>query len=77
MHTQLLLLKSDGDYLRVSPDGYRRCSLDKASVFPLARVEEVREHARRSGERGFPDVEIRLLCLEEKAFEPETGGPSR
>jgi hypothetical protein len=72
---ELLILKSGDDYLRVVEGEYRRCGLDKASVFPLARLEDLREHRRNIEKLGFPTPEIRRLRIEETSFEPGPGSP--
>lgn len=66
---ELLIIKSGKDYIRVKTDNYLPCRLDKASVFPLDKLEEVRNHAGKLKEKGFPCISISRLTLSEEPFE--------
>jgi hypothetical protein len=66
---ELLILKSDEDYIRVKEGGYICCRLDKASVYPMGKLEQVRRHAGRLRESGFCRVSICRLKLWEEPFE--------
>jgi hypothetical protein len=66
---ELLILKSDNDYIRVKAESYICCRLDKASVFPMNKLEQVRNHANRLIKKGFRRVSIARLKLSEEPFE--------
>jgi hypothetical protein len=65
---ELLIIKSDNDYIRVKEGRYSPCRLDKASVFPMEKLEQVRIHADRLKEEGLPRVSIARLTLTEEPF---------
>ncbi len=44
---ELYVIKCGEDYVRVKPDRYAVCGLDKASVFPADRIGTVQAHVRR------------------------------
>jgi hypothetical protein len=67
---ELLIIKSEEGYIRCNEGGYHACSLDKASVFPLSRLDQARRHLAVLTERGFPRVRLRKLVLTELPFEP-------
>jgi len=64
MH-ELLIIKAGEQYLRFSGSEYSVCPLNKASVFPLAQVEEAKEHCRRLGAEGVAAVLMKLTIIEE------------
>jgi len=63
---ELLIIKSGPDYIRYKDDNYLLVRLDKASVFPLDRMEQVKQHESRLKEQEFGNVCIRKLILTEK-----------
>ena len=63
---ELLIIKSGRDYIRYNDDNYLFVRLDKASVFPLDRMEQVKQHESRLKEQGFYNVCIRKLILTEE-----------
>ena len=63
---ELLIIKSGPDYIRYKDDNYLLVRLDKASVFPLDRMEQVKQHESRLKEQGFDNVCIRKLILTEE-----------
>lgn len=69
---ELLIIKSGEDYIRCNEGGYHACSLDKASVFPMARLDQACGHLAVLMEQGFPHVRLRKLVLTELPFEPAT-----
>jgi hypothetical protein len=66
---ELLIIKSGNDYIRVKAESYIFCQLDKASVFPLDKLEEVRTHAKILREKGCRRISISRLKLSEEPFE--------
>lgn len=63
---ELLILKSDQAYIRFKDEDYLAVKLDKASVFPLDRMELVKKHEIRLREKGFLNVSIKKLVLTEE-----------
>lgn len=68
---ELLIIKSQEDYIRIQESGYQLCALDKASVFPLDSLPSVREHLSRLRKQGVPGVTLSKLILREEPFEGE------
>lgn len=66
---ELLIIKSGKDYIRVKAENYILCQLDKASVFPMDKLEEVKIHAKILREKGFHRISISRLKLSEEPFE--------
>ena len=63
---ELLILKSGEKYIRIKDDQYLPVRLEKASVFPLDQLVEVRQHENRLKVDGFADVCIKKLILTEE-----------
>ena len=63
---ELLIIKSGRDYIRFKDDTYLFVSLDKASVYPFDQMDVVQQHAACLMEKGFQDVCIKKLVLEER-----------
>jgi rhodanese-related sulfurtransferase len=63
---KLLIIKSGQDYIRFKDDKYLPVSIDKASVFPLSRINVVQTHATQLREQGFENVGIKKLVLTEE-----------
>ena len=62
---QLLIIKSGEDYVRETGH-YSLCQLDKASVFPIDNLAEVKKHVKNLKEKDFPLIAIyRLTLIEE------------
>ena len=66
---ELLIIKSGDDYIRVKAEQYLFCQLDKASVFPMDKLQEVKSHANILREKGFHRISISRLRLSEEPFE--------
>lgn len=72
METELLILKSNSDYIRIKEDEYILCGLDKASVFPKEKLEFVRQHLERiRKETEFSPAVFKLTLREEPLFETD------
>ena len=63
---ELLIIKSGEDYVRVKTDNYSLCQLDKASVFPIDSLAEVKTHVKKLKETDFPLIAIYKLTLIEE-----------
>ena len=66
MHMELLIIKSGEDYVRVKTEDYILCQLDKASVFPIDNLDEVKKHVKKLKETDFPLITIYKLTLIEE-----------
>ena len=63
---ELLIIKSGKDYIRVKAEDYILCQLDKASVFPIDRLDAVKKHVKKLRDKDFTRVAIyKLKMIEE------------
>ena len=65
---ELLIMKNKTEYVRVKEDAYLFVGLDKASVFPLEKIDVVRGHIKNLQARGFGHVSIYKLKLSEEPY---------
>jgi hypothetical protein len=65
---ELLIMKNKTEYIRVKEDTYLFVGLDKASVFPLEKIDVVRGHMKNLQARGFMHVSIYRLKLSEEPY---------
>ena len=63
---ELLIIKSGNDYIRVKPGDYILCQLDKASVFPVDKLDAVKKHVNILREKDFNRVAIYKLKMVEE-----------
>lgn len=63
---ELLIIKIKGGYIRVKPDEFWVVNLDKASVFPMTRLDHVRDLEAQVRDRGFEEVVVKKLVLTEE-----------
>ena len=63
---ELLIIKTGKDYIRVKDDNYFIVQLDKASVFPLEKLDLVKNHESSLRQQGFKDTYIKKLILTEE-----------
>ena len=69
---ELLIIKSGKDYVRVKGGDYILCNFDKASVFPMDKLDVVKDHLSMLRNRGFVPVSINRLIISEEPFnDPE------
>ncbi len=66
--TELLIIKGKGCYYRFKDGDYYPCELNKASVFPLDRVEEVRALCNSLHKDGIADISLRKLTIVEEPY---------
>ena len=66
---ELLIIKNGEAYIRVKTDHYLPCQLDKASVFPIDKLETVKTHVKALRAKGFQRISISRLKLSEAPFE--------
>ena len=65
---ELIILKSGDQYIRVKDGGYHYVALDKASVFPLGRLDQVKEHLAELRAAGDERLVLKKLVITEKDF---------
>ena len=65
---ELLIMKDGKEYVQVKEDTYLFVGLDKASVFPLEKIEMVQGHIKKLQDRGFEHVSIYRLKLSEEPY---------
>lgn len=73
-HTELLIIKSDQGYVRVKDGGYETGPMERASVFPISRLSEVRTHEKILREQYAMTTHLFKLTLIEEPFEPAKEG---
>lgn len=65
---ELIIIKAGDDYIRVREDHYQRVALDKASVFPLDKIDLARRHVATLSSSDHADISIKKLILTEEDF---------
>lgn len=63
---ELLIIKTKGGYIRIKQDEFLTVNLDKASVFPMAGLDHVRDLETRALDMGFEGVVVKKLVLTEE-----------
>lgn len=63
---ELLIIKTKGGYIRVKADDFLLVNLDKASVFPMDKLDHVRGLEVQVRDRGFKEVVVKKLVLTEE-----------
>jgi len=63
---ELLIIKSGREYLRFKNNDDLLVQLDKASVFPMEKIDLVEQHETRLKAKGFGTVRIKKLILTEE-----------
>jgi hypothetical protein len=66
---ELLVVKTGDDYIRIKDDAYIVCDLNKASVFTLDNVSEIKMHIARLETLDFKSVRVKKLVLREEDFD--------
>jgi hypothetical protein len=69
---ELLIIKSGEDYVRVKTGNHSLCRLDKASVFPIDNLDEVKKHVKKLKEKDFSLIAIYKLTLIEEPLGTES-----
>lgn len=69
MNMELLVIKCGDRYARVKEDAHQLCGIDKASVYPMEKLVEVRRLAAVLRHQGLKDISIRKLVLTEEPLE--------
>ena len=76
METELLIIKSGSKYIRIKEGRYLLCGLDKASVFPMEKLEDVKNHLEKIKEKGRLSSAIFKLILREEPLSVMDQPPS-
>ncbi len=63
---ELLIIKTQNQYIRIKDEDYHLVNMDKASVFPMKRYDEVQAHAQILMEKGYETVVIKKLVITEE-----------
>ncbi len=66
MKTELLIIKDGKEYIRVKDDKFIKCGLDKASVFPMSKLESVKQLIQSLHDQGMTTACIKKLNLIEE-----------
>jgi hypothetical protein len=65
---ELLIIKSRDRYFRFKKNIYETCPMNKASVFPLEKVAEIKICKKKLDDDGVTDAEIYRLIITEEPF---------
>ena len=65
--TELLVVKVGDDYIRFLDTGFEYCSMNKASVFPLVQVAELRTRCDEI-EPKIKGLQLMKLVISEEPF---------
>lgn len=68
--TELLALKDSGSYYRFTEEGREKCSMAKASVYPMEQAELVKELLSRLHADGYHQADIVKLTITEEPYQP-------
>ncbi len=63
---ELLIIKTGNMYIRVKEEKYLTVNLDKASVFPMEKLDQVKQHEADLNAVGFVNVRLKKLVLTEE-----------
>lgn len=64
--TELLIIKTENAYIRITDRDYETCTLEKASVFPLDHLSDVKQHTEALQQRhGITPGVFKLTIVEE------------
>lgn len=65
----LLIIKCGHDYIRIKDEAYLTVGLDKASVFPMDQIDQVKQRLKQLQDNGFAQAAIFRLTLTESPLE--------
>lgn len=69
---ELLIIKAGDDYFRFSNDDFEICTMQKASVYPVEDIADVKEHRDLLRKQGI-DADIYVLNITEELFAGSLG----
>lgn len=65
----LLIIKCGHDYIRIKEDAFFKVGLDKASVFPMDQMAQVKNRLKQVQDSGFAQAAIYRLTLTESPLD--------
>ncbi|SDO36245.1 hypothetical protein [Desulforhopalus singaporensis] len=65
---ELIVVKAGDDYFRFTQDGFTRCSMNKASVYPLDHLDQAIKGQAELKKAGL-DGKLMKLVITEEPFE--------
>ena len=65
---ELLIIKSRNHYFRFQGDSYDTCPMNKASVFPVEKVADVKILKKKLEDDGIADAAVYRLTITEEPF---------
>ncbi len=65
---ELLIIKSRDHYFRFKKNTFETCPMNKASVFPLEKISEVKVCKKKLENDGIVDAAIFKLIITEEPF---------
>ncbi len=66
---EFIVIKVSDSYIRVRAEKYELCSMEKASVFPMEKIEQVKDRVIRLRNMGLKDVHMFKLTITEDKIE--------
>ena len=70
---ELLAVKKGDSYIRFLGDGFETCTMSKASVYPLAQKDVVKELLGRHKAHGLSDAILVKLTIQEEVYDLPEG----
>lgn len=67
--TELLAIRDDNDFFRLQDSQPERCTMAKASVFPLERADYVRRQLYRLQNNNLPKARIVKLIITQEPYQ--------
>ena len=67
--TELIVVKTGEEYCRFTDEGFERCNMNKASVFPIAQLDVVKGWCAKLEEVGVEHKLMKLVISEEPFME--------
>jgi len=66
--TELLIIKAGENYYRFKDGNYFPCDMNKASVFPIERLDEAKELCSTLHKDGIPEASLKKLFIIEEPY---------
>jgi hypothetical protein len=66
--TELVIIKAGNNYYRFKDGSYFPCDMNKASVFPLERLEEAKELCSTLHQAGIAEASLKKLFIIEEPY---------
>lgn len=65
---KLLIIKTGDAYIRITDNTYTTCDMDKASVFPESKIDDVMAHIKRLKAHGKETAAVYKLIITETPY---------